>query len=162
MAKQALIVHGGWDGHHPVAVAALFRKLLLADGFDVRVSDTLDAFATLPLGGFDLIVPHWTMGKITAEQAGPVLAAVRGGVGLAGVHGGMCDAFREHTDWQFMTGGQWVAHPGNDGVEYRVEMGPTARYMAPVSRKSKRSRAATASATVDFPVPAGPSIVITM
>jgi len=126
MAKQALIVHGGWDGHHPVAVAALFRKLLLADGFDVRVSDTLDAFATLPLGGFDLIVPHWTMGKITAEQAGPVLAAVRGGVGLAGVHGGMCDAFREHTDWQFMTGGQWVAHPGNDGVEYRVEMGPTA------------------------------------
>jgi type 1 glutamine amidotransferase len=126
MAKRALIVHGGWDGHHPVAVAKLFRQLLAEDGFDVLLSDTLDAFATLPLDGFDLIVPHWTMGKITAEQAGPVLRAVQGGVGLAGVHGGMCDAFREHTDWQFMTGGQWVAHPGNDGVEYRVEIGPRA------------------------------------
>jgi len=34
----------------------------------------------------------------------------------------MCDAFRNDTEWQFMTGGQWVAHPGNDGVTYRVEI----------------------------------------
>ena len=60
------------------------------------------------------------MGKITQEQLQPVLAAVESGVGLAGCHGGMCDAFRESTDWQFMTGSQWVAHPGNDGVEYMV------------------------------------------
>ena len=126
MGKRALIVYGGWDGHHPAGVADLFRRLLEADGFAVESSDTLDAFAALPLDGFDLIVPHWTMGTITAEQADPVLRAVRGGVGLAGVHGGMCDAFREHTDWQWMTGGQWVAHPGNDGVEYTVHMGPTA------------------------------------
>ena len=126
MGKRALIVYGGWDGHHPRAVADLFRRLLEAGGFAVEASDTLDAFATLPLESFDLIVPHWTMGKITAAQADPVLKAVRGGVGLAGVHGGMCDAFREHTDWHWMTGGQWVAHPGNDGVAYTVQIGPTA------------------------------------
>jgi type 1 glutamine amidotransferase len=34
----------------------------------------------------------------------------------------MCDAFRNSTDWQFMTGGQWVAHPGNDGTEYTVHI----------------------------------------
>jgi type 1 glutamine amidotransferase len=125
MGKRALIVYGGWDGHHPAAVAELFGQLLAEDGFDVSTSDTLAAFASQPLDGFDLIVPHWTMGKITPEQADPVLRAVQAGVGLAGVHGGMCDAFREHTDWQFMTGGQWVAHPGNDGTAYTVKIGPT-------------------------------------
>ena len=36
----------------------------------------------------------------------------------------MCDAFRMNTEWQFITGGQWVAHPGNDGVNYRVTNRP--------------------------------------
>ena len=44
------------------------------------------------------------------------------GTGLAGCHGGMCDSFREDTEWQFMTGGQWVSHPGGDGVEYTVNI----------------------------------------
>ena len=165
MLKRALIVHGGWDGHHPVAVADLFRQLLAGDGFDVELADTLDAFATLPLDGFDLIVPHWTMGKITPEQAGPVLAAVRGGVGLAGVHGGMCDAFRENTDWQFMTGGQWVAHPGDDGTDYTVEIGPVASEItAGLSGFPVRSEqyymhvdpAVRVLATTRFPVADGP------
>ncbi len=124
MAKRALIVHGGWDGHHPAATADLFRKWLTADGFDVEVADTLDAFADRPLGSFDLIVPHWTMGRITAEQVNPALKAVQDGVGIAGCHGGMCDAFRENTEWQFMTGGQFVAHPGNDGTEYQLRVTP--------------------------------------
>jgi type 1 glutamine amidotransferase len=34
----------------------------------------------------------------------------------------MCDSFRDSVDWQFMTGGQWVAHPGNDGVEHWVHI----------------------------------------
>ena len=126
MSKRALVVYGGWDGHHPKATADLFGRLLADADFAVTSSDTLDAFATHDLTGFDLLVPHWTMGHITAEQADPVLKAVQGGVGLAGVHGGLCDAFRDHTDWQFMTGGQWVAHPGNDGVAYTVHIGPAA------------------------------------
>ena len=68
------------------------------------------------------IGPLWTMGKITGEQLKPVLAAVRdGGVGIAGLHGGMGDSFREATDWQFMVGGQWVAHPGGV-IDYRVHI----------------------------------------
>ena len=62
------------------------------------------------------------MGTITQEQLRPLLNAVQSGVGLGGVHGGMCDSFRNETEYQWMTGGQWVAHPGNDGVEYTVEI----------------------------------------
>jgi uncharacterized protein len=120
--KSALIVWGGWDGHEPDKVAGLFEEMLQADGFAVEVSNTLDAFMDAPkLAGLSLIVPIWTMGTITTDQRDPVIQAVRDhGVGIAGCHGGMCDAFRIDTDWQFMTGGQWVAHPGNDGVTYRV------------------------------------------
>lgn len=121
--RRALVVHGGWEGHQPAEVAAIYREQLVASGFEVTLADTLDAFRDIDLAGTtDLIVPIWTMGTILPEQLRPVIAAVRGGVGIAGCHGGMCDAFRTETEWQFMTGGQWVSHPGNDGTKYIVEL----------------------------------------
>src|SRR5437868_6680077 len=123
MAPRALIVSGGWDGHQPFAVADLFKQLLEREGFDVILSRSLDSFAdeTL-LKSLSLIVPNWTMGKISPEQLKTVLSAVENGLGVAGAHGGMCDAFRDAPEWQFMTGGQWVAHPGNDRVKYNVHI----------------------------------------
>ncbi|MEM8874866.1 MAG: ThuA domain-containing protein [Planctomycetota bacterium] len=127
MSKSALIVWGGWDGHEPEQVAEIFRKVLDEQGFDVTVSDTLDAFTEHDLTKLSLIVPVWTMGEISNEQLDAVCDAVENhGVGLAGCHGGMCDSFRQAERWQFMTGGQWVAHPGNDGVEYKINIGPVA------------------------------------
>ena len=121
MAQNALIVWGGWDGHEPKQVAEICEELLKAEGFTVEVSDTLDAYLDEEkLKSLNLIVPIWTMGKISNEQLNPLLNAVKSGVGLGGCHGGMCDSFRDQCDYQFMTGGQWVAHPGNDGVEYTV------------------------------------------
>ena len=121
--QQALIVWGGWDGHEPGPVAEIFRGVLEGEGFAVEVSTTLDRFLDADsLTGLDLIVPIWTMGAISREQVGPVVEAVAGGVGLAGCHGGMCDAFRDSVEWQFMTGGNWVSHPGGDGVEYVVNL----------------------------------------
>ena len=123
MSKNALIVWGGWDGHQPKEVAEVFRAALCADGFSVEVSDTLDSFRDeSALMKMDLIVPIWTMGKIDIEPLTSVCNAVAGGVGLAGCHGGMCDAFRDSPEWQFMTGGQWVAHPGNDLAQYVVNI----------------------------------------
>ncbi|HEY5561037.1 MAG TPA: ThuA domain-containing protein [Clostridiaceae bacterium] len=121
--KKALIVQGGWDGHEPLPVSNVFRSILEAEGFQVEVSDTLDSFKDeAKLMGLNLIVPVWTMGEISKEQLDPVLKAVESGVGLAGCHGGMCDSFRNSTEWQFMTGSQWIAHPGNDGVLYKVNI----------------------------------------
>jgi type 1 glutamine amidotransferase len=123
VSRKALIVQGGWDGHQPREVAEIFRRVLSEEGFSVEVADSLDAFKdAAKLASLSLIVPHWTMGKLTPEQANPFFAAVKSGVGIAGCHGGMCDAFREQCEYQFMTGGQWVAHPGNDGVKYTVNV----------------------------------------
>jgi|SRR5882672_5799173 len=123
MARRALIVSGGWDGHQPLAIADLLKHLLERAGFDVELSTSLDSFADERLlKSLSLLIPNWTMGKISPEQLNPVLAAVENGLGVAGAHGGMCDAFRDAPEWQFMTGGQWVAHPGNDRVTYKVHI----------------------------------------
>jgi type 1 glutamine amidotransferase len=120
---KALIVAGGWEGHEPRQVAKIFADSLRASGIEVTVSETLDSLCDgAALQALDLIVPIWTMSTITRLQLEPLLAAVAGGVGLGGCHGGMCDAFRDAPDYQFMTGGQWVAHPGNDGVEHGVRI----------------------------------------
>lgn len=112
--KAALVVWGGWDGHTPRQCAELFSAWLDKKGFRVVVSDSLDIYTNKRrMSKFDLIVPIWTMGTIEKEQWEGLRDAVLAGAGLAGFHGGMCDAFRNNTEYQFMTGGQWVVHPGN-------------------------------------------------
>jgi type 1 glutamine amidotransferase len=121
--KTVLILQGGWDGHEPEPVAKRFSSLLERNGYQVTVSDTMEPLADVELlKSLDLIVFGWTQGEIEREQVEAVSAAVGSGVGLAGCHGGLCDAFRRSTLWQFMTGGQWVSHPGGDGVNYTVNI----------------------------------------
>jgi len=121
MKRKALITWGGWDGHEPEKVAGVFKRTLEKEGFEVEVSGTLDSYNDADkLNALHLIVPIWTMGKIEDKQCNNVVEAVANGVGIVGCHGGMCDAFRENVNWQFMTGGNWVSHPGGDGVEYAV------------------------------------------
>jgi len=120
---SALITWGGWDGHEPRQCAELFGPILESHGFDVTIVDTLDVYLDAStLSGLDLIVPIWTMSTITKEQEAGLLNAVRDGVNIAGWHGGMADSFRNNTEYQFMVGGQWVAHPGNATVNYEVEI----------------------------------------
>ncbi len=121
-AKKALLVWGGWMGHEPDKCAAIFAPWLKEQGFNVTVSDTLDSYTNQELmSSLTLIVPIWTMGKISKEQEKGLLDAVRGGIGIAGWHGGMADSFRENTEYQFMVGGQWVAHPGGV-IDYEVNI----------------------------------------
>jgi len=123
VVKQALIVRGGWEGHEPRGVTEVLAQALTDSGLQVEISDTLDTFRDQEkLQALSLIVPVWTMGSIEPHQLNPLLEAVRSGTGLAGVHGGMGDAFRDQTEYHYMVGGQWVAHPGGDGVTYEVNM----------------------------------------
>ena len=119
--REALIVWGGWSGHEPEQGASIVRDMLTAEGFTVYVENTTEAFADPSIADMSLIVPIYTMSKIEKEELANLTRAVEGGVGLAGYHGGMCDAFREAVDYQFMTGGQWVAHPGNI-IDYTVNI----------------------------------------
>ena len=120
--KSALFVVGGWDGHEPKLTAGIFAGCLQKEGYDTEVAETLDVFLDAEkLGRFDLIVPVWTMGTITNDQEKGLLDAIKGGIGLGGWHGCMADSFRNNTEYQFMVGGQWVAHPGNI-IDYRVNI----------------------------------------
>ncbi len=120
--KNALIVYGGWDGHEPELIAQRFKGILEKEGLNVTLSDTLEAYADLEfLKSLHLIVPVWTGGKLSGELCGNVSKALASGVGMAGNHGGMCDSFRENTEWQFITGGNWISHPGGL-IDYKVDI----------------------------------------
>ncbi|HTO63790.1 MAG TPA: ThuA domain-containing protein [Bradyrhizobium sp.] len=121
MTRKAMIVWGGWPGHDPDLCAAMIRGWLTAEGFEVRLETQTSAFLDPELASYALVIPIYTMAKIEKVEAAALCEAVKGGVGLAGHHGGMCDAFREAVDYQFMCGGQWVAHPGNI-IDYKVDI----------------------------------------
>lgn len=112
--KHALMTWGGWEGHEPKQSVDVFAPILQARGFEVEVVNTLDVYLDQDkMQSLSLIVPVWTMSTITRDQEKGLLDAVRSGVGIAGWHGGMGDSFRNNTEYQWMVGGQWVAHPDN-------------------------------------------------
>lgn len=120
--KKALISWGGWDGHEPKPCTDFLAPILEELGFDVEIANTLDVYLDADkMGSLSLVINNWTMSTITREQEKGLLDAIKGGVGIAGWHGGMGDAFRNNTDYQWMVGGQWVSHPDNI-IEYEVNI----------------------------------------
>jgi uncharacterized protein len=120
--KRALITWGGWEGHEPRQCAEICAELLRAEHYQVEVVNTLDCFLEQSyLNSLHLIIPAWTMATITKEQEQGLLNAVKTGVGIAGAHGGMGDSFRANPEYQWMVGGQWVAHPGGV-IDYTVQI----------------------------------------
>jgi type 1 glutamine amidotransferase len=116
VAPSALVLSGGWPGHEPQAFAGRYRAMLEREGYRVDVSETLAVLdRPAAAAAFDLIVPAWTMGELSEAQEASLVAAVQhAGTGLAGQHGGMGDAFRVNSDYQWMVGGQFVWHPVAD------------------------------------------------
>jgi uncharacterized protein len=120
--KKVLFVYGGWDGHDPKPSSELFVPWMRSEGAEVTVSDNLDIYLDENLmSSLDLVVQIWTMGQITNEQEKGLLTAIKNGAGIAGWHGGLCDSFRNNVEYQFMTGGQWVSHPGGV-IDYKVNI----------------------------------------
>lgn len=119
--RRALVLWGGWPGHDPEQCASIYRSWLQEDGFDVRVETDPQVLSDPALADLSLIVPIVTMSVIEKESAKNLADAVQKGVGLGGHHGGMTDAFRDSVNYQFIVGGQWVAHPGGI-VDYTVDV----------------------------------------
>jgi uncharacterized protein len=119
--RSALIVWGGWNGHDPEECAAIYRRWLHEDGFSVRVETDPEVFADPSIHDLSLIIPCTTMSKIEKPAADNLAKAIESGVGMGGHHGTMNDAFHDSPVYQFITGGQWVAHPGNV-IDYTVDV----------------------------------------
>jgi len=120
--KKALFVWGGWEGHEPKQCVDIFAPWLQEQGFEVEISHTLDSYLDgEKLKSLDLIVHIFTMSEIKPEQERGLEEAIKSGVGLAGWHGGLGDAHRSNVEYQFMVGGQWVAHPGGV-IPYQVKI----------------------------------------
>ena len=115
----ALVVRGGWPGHHPVEATDRYAEALRRNGYQVTTSDTLDSYLDDELPSTDLIVQCWTMGTIRADQLAGLSAAIRAGTGFAGWHGGIIDAFRDEPAYSLITGGQFIHHP-QGFVDYEV------------------------------------------
>ena len=117
MQKSALILCGGWIGHDPENISNRFARELRAAGCEVQIERNPDCFADGEfLKRFDLIAPCWSYtgeNVLPDEYAVNIADAVSAGTGIAGCHGGMCDAFRESVLWQFLVGAQWVSHPSS-------------------------------------------------
>ena len=121
MAKKALIFWGGWEGHTPRESAETVSGILAGHGMEVDVHEGTAVLAKADLGTYDLIVPMMTMTTIEKEELAALLRAIKSGTGLAGFHGAMGDSFRNEPEYQFMVGGQWVAHPGNI-IDHRIDV----------------------------------------
>jgi hypothetical protein len=120
--KKALFLAGGWDGHQPEKIVQLFSDELRLAGFATDIDSSLDVLADVErLKTYDLISPCWTMGSLSKEQSAGLQAAVRGGVALAGIHGGMGDAFRGNIDYEWMVGGHFVGHPHVGDYTVRIK-----------------------------------------
>lgn len=122
MAKRALMIQGGWAGHDPGPTSELVAASLRARGLEVDVEDSLSGLLAPDLAErYQLAVPVWTMGEISRAEEQALTGAVLKGLAIGGWHGGAGDAFRQSTQYQFMLGGQWVAHPGGV-IDYRVHI----------------------------------------
>ena len=134
MTRRALVVRGGWQGHHPVAATDLFLPFLREHDFEVAIHDSPDVYAdAAEMAATDLIVQCVTMSTITDEQVQGLREAVQVGTGLTGWHGGIADSFRASSDYLQLIGGQFATHPSlppdqltddsesNNYLDYTVE-----------------------------------------
>ena len=93
--------------------------MLENEDFEVNIHNELEVYGDKEyLMQQNLIIPMWTQGELYDEYHFNISRAVESGVGLAGIHGGMCDSFRWNTCWQFMTGAQGGPPPGVKGDGY--------------------------------------------
>ena len=127
MTKKALFLAGGWEGHEPQETSRFISNEIERYDIESDIINDLDILGEKnKLEKYDIILPVWTMGRIDDNnwnlknsKIGNLQEVIYSGVGLAGWHGGMGDAFRDNTNYQFLVGSQFVCHPG-DFVDYSV------------------------------------------
>lgn len=120
--RRILVVYGGWEGHEPRQCVDILVPWMQSEGAEVDVFDNMEKYTDEEyMDQVDLVIQVVTMSEISSGQEQGLLRAIKNGCGIAGWHGGLADAFRQNTEYQFMVGGQWVAHPGGV-IDYEVNI----------------------------------------
>lgn len=127
--ERVLVLRGGWPGHQPVATTDAFLPFLRDGGATVRIEEDPEVYADeATMRDVDLVLQCVSMGTASDEAIRGLAAAVARGTGLAGWHGGIVDAFRDHPDYLHLVGGQFAVHPGRlpadrtgDGTDFFLE-----------------------------------------
>ena len=113
--RRAVVVRGGWEGHHPVEATELFLPFLRENGYDVLVESSPAVYADSDtMASTDLIVQCVTMSTIERDQVAGLRAAVESGTGFTGWHGGIADSYHESAEYAQLVGGVFVSHPGKE------------------------------------------------
>ncbi|MBO3662593.1 ThuA domain-containing protein [Microbacterium stercoris] len=116
--RRALVVRGGWDGHHPVEATELFIPFLEESGFEVRVEESPAVYADGDyMATVDLILQSNTMNTIEKDEFWGLRGAIENGTGFGGWHGGIADSYRNSSDYLQLVGGQFATHPGRHPEE---------------------------------------------
>ena len=119
--KNILIVYGGWLDHQPEIFAGKIANWLETQQANVTLSKSTGIYLDKTvMSKTDLIIQHITMSSIKSSESKALQNAIANGTALAGCHGGLGDAFRNDTEFQYMIGGQFVKHPGGQ-VDYSVK-----------------------------------------
>jgi type 1 glutamine amidotransferase len=156
---RALIVRGGAEFHEPIKTTESFLPFLADSGYRVEVAETLDVYLDGGLlGRTDLIIQCWTGGDLTPDQSAGLRAAVAAGTGFGGWHGGVVAAFADR-QYQWMTGGWFVCHPG-DFVPHELVVTSDHEIVAGISRVALNTERywmladelSDVHATITFPV----------
>ncbi|WP_421119272.1 ThuA domain-containing protein [Aquihabitans daechungensis] len=121
---RVLLLHGGWPGHEPAAIATWAATTLFGDT-ELVVVDDLAVLDRSELATFDLLCPLWTFGELSEHQEDALLGSVADGLGLVAWHGNT-SAFLTSRAHKHLLGGQFVAHPGGAHVDYTVRFRPDA------------------------------------
>ena len=103
--KNVLLVWSGWGGHQPELFTEIVTERIYKENANFQVIEGLGAYDDLEkLMEYDLIIQSVTQSELFITQEYNLIEAVKCGVSIAGALGGLVDAFRKSTNYQFIIG----------------------------------------------------------
>lgn len=120
---RALLLMGGPDYHNlPVHYAELAGILAGEAGLDLRITSDLGVLNTETLSEYQVIINWSTFLQPTPEQVDALLAAINGGIGFFGIHGGSA-TFWNSAPYLTMLGSRFLRH--DPYTSFLVEISPS-------------------------------------
>jgi type 1 glutamine amidotransferase len=133
VAQLALVLGGLTERFHQFWILGpAVRGILAEHGLQALLSEDLEVLASPGLGRYDLLVNLTTGRTLEPAQEEGLLAFVRSGRGLVGIHNA-ADTFKNSPAYLDLLGGRFVTHPPqlDIAVEYTAPEHPVVSGLPP-------------------------------